>query len=145
MMKKLARSHKSLHVLRYALIAGVLVAAAFIGYAIFNGWETKRIIKNAAQTAAAALMDEDVSSPIPQEPVTSEYHFKSHAPDSEAPKAVQDQNQDNMEIDAWGLKVSMPDDESWMAIIKMVATVLVTFFGIRLINFTFERLKTVSV
>lgn len=46
-----------------------------------------------------------------------------------------------IEIDAWIVKVAMSNEASWTAIFKIIATVLSTFFGVRLINFLFKRLE----
>lgn len=46
-----------------------------------------------------------------------------------------------IEIDAGIVKVAMSNESSWMAIFKMIFTVLFTFFGIKLINFGFRRLE----
>ena len=46
-----------------------------------------------------------------------------------------------IEIDAGLIKVAMSNEASWMAILKIVFTVLGTFFGIRLINFGFKKLE----
>lgn len=49
-----------------------------------------------------------------------------------------------IEIDAGLVKIAMSNEASWTAIIKMVSTVLFTFFGIKLINLVFRRLDTNS-
>lgn len=49
-----------------------------------------------------------------------------------------------IEIDAGLVKFAMSNEASWTAIIKMVSTVLFTFFGIKLINLVFRRLDTNS-
>lgn len=51
------------------------------------------------------------------------------------------EKQSKIEIDAGIVKVAMSNEASWMAIMKMIFTVLFTFFGIRLINFGFKKLE----
>lgn len=51
------------------------------------------------------------------------------------------QKESKIEIDAGILKVAMNNEASWMAIFKIIFTVLFTFFGIRLINFGFHKLE----
>lgn len=46
-----------------------------------------------------------------------------------------------IEIDAILVKVAMSNEASWNAILKMIATVLGTFFGIKLINLLFRKLE----
>lgn len=45
-----------------------------------------------------------------------------------------------IEIDAGLVKVAMSNEASWNAILKMMFTVLGTFFGIKLINLIFKKL-----
>lgn len=51
------------------------------------------------------------------------------------------EKQSKIEIDAGLVKVAMSNEASWMAIFKIVFTVLATFFGIKLINFGFRKLE----
>lgn len=46
-----------------------------------------------------------------------------------------------IEIDAGLVKVVMSNESSWMAIMKIMFTVLGTYLGIRLINFGFKKLE----
>ena len=46
-----------------------------------------------------------------------------------------------IEIDAGLVKVAMSNEASWSAIMKIIFTILGTFFGIRLINYGFKRLE----
>jgi len=45
------------------------------------------------------------------------------------------------EIDAGLVKIAMDNEASWTAIFKIVFTLLVTFFGVKLINFGFRKLE----
>ena len=55
--------------------------------------------------------------------------------------AVEQPKASKIEIDAKLIKMVMDGEASWSAIIKMIVTVLTTFFGVRLINFVFSRLE----
>lgn len=46
-----------------------------------------------------------------------------------------------IEIDAGVIKMSMDDNASWNAIIKIMSAMLGTFFGVKLINHVFRRLE----
>lgn len=77
--------------------------------------------------------------PPPQAPTPSRASPKE-AIDS-IPNIKVEGSDSKIEIDAWIVKVAMSNEASWMAIMKMIFTVLFTFFGIRLINFGFKKLE----
>lgn len=52
------------------------------------------------------------------------------------------EKQSKIEIDAGLVKIAMSNEASWMAIFKIVFTLLATFFGVKLINFVFKRLES---
>lgn len=62
------------------------------------------------------------------------------APPPPPPEIKVEAGPSHIEIDAKLLRVVMDNEASWMAIMKIVVTILATFFGIRLINFVFARL-----
>ena len=45
----------------------------------------------------------------------------------------------HMELDAGLVKIAMDNEPSWMAIFKMIFTLLFTFFGVKAINFGFAK------
>ena len=76
--------------------------------------------------------------PPPELPKTTPEQAVKSIP--ELPK-VESNSDSKIEIDAWLVKVAMSNESSWMAIFKMIFTVLFTFFGIKLINFGFKKLE----
>lgn len=46
-----------------------------------------------------------------------------------------------MELDAGLVKIAMDNEPSWMAIFKMIFSLLFTFFGVKAINFGFAKLE----
>ena len=95
--------------------------------------ETKRVKKNVIIREKRIIDTDDPTAggekiAIPVEP-----------PAPKLPPPIEKQSK--IEIDAGLVKVAMSNEASWMAIFKIVFTVLFTFFGIRLINFGFKKLE----
>ena len=94
-----------------------------------------------AQTTIKQIEEHNARLSVPPPPPPpqrkTERDGKEHKIAIDPPVTVESK----IEIDAGLIKIAMSDEASWMAIFKIVFTLLFTFFGVRAINFGFSRLE----
>ena len=97
---------------------------------------------------AIAKLEEAAKTVTPKPPLTVEpigggapMPPPPQIPKTTPKETVESVPNSRFEIDAGLVKIAMDNEASWTAIFKIVFTLLVTFFGIKLINFTFKKLE----
>lgn len=93
-------------------------------------------LEEAAKTAAPTppLSVEPIGGGAPMPP-------PPQLPKTTPKETVESVPNSRFEIDAGLVKIAMDNEASWTAIFKIVFTLLVTFFGVKLINFGFRKLE----
>ena len=119
------------------------------------GWgfyEDFRVAEDRRRQAAAQVIEqvakanETAKAPPPPPPLIIRQKSIDGEPvgGSPPPPPLQQSYPSRIEVDLGLVKVAMNNEESWSAIFKMIALVLLTFFGVRLINFGFKRFEGAS-
>ena len=131
--------------LRWCTVTAFVIVMLGIVSVFVDEWSTsndlqqraRKELEQAAEAARAAEAQRQAQAVRkPTEPPRSSAPMPPPLPDVKV-----EASPTHIEIDAKLLRVVMDNEASWMAIVKIVVTILATFFGIRLINFGFARLE----
>lgn len=134
--------HRYLVITFFVLIMGTIFYQWVKEYRWIQQWrdslqmQIEKITEDTTRTEGSDLPDK--MSKIPMPPPAAMPPPPPSTVDKSGPDTARDEVAAKMELIGI-LKITLSETTSWQTIIKMIVTVLTTFFGIKLINHMFRR------